>query len=92
LVESVVGELEEEIDAIGSLIEGGDADRDSKSACRRVVGLGAVIPDALADFLSPHGGLAKGALGENEGEFFATVAAGDVFGAHAPQKSIADSG
>ena len=92
LEESVVGELEEEIDAIGSFIEGGDADRDGKSACSVVVGLSAVFPEALADFLGAHGGLAKGTLGEDESEFFATVAAGYVFGAHATHKSFADSG
>ena len=91
-MESVGGELEEKIDAIGSFVKGSDADRDGKSTCGLVVGLGTVFPDALADFRSPHGGLAKGALGEDEGEFFATLAAGDVFGAHAGQKSIADSG
>ena len=59
---------------------------------RLVVGLSAVFPEALADFLGAHRGLAKGALGEDESEFFATVTACYVFGAHAAQKSLANSG
>ena len=48
------------------------------------------MPKAPANFLGAHGGLAKRALGEDEREFFATVAAGHVFRTHAAQKSLAD--
>jgi hypothetical protein len=92
LVESVVGELEQEIDAIGGFIEGRDADGDGQSMGSLVGGPGVVFADAPADFFRAHRRLAKRTLGEDEGEFFATVAAGYVVGAHAAQKSLAGNG
>jgi hypothetical protein len=91
-VESFVGELEQKIDAIGGFIEGCDADGNGQSIGRPVGAPSVVFADAAADFLRANRGLAKRTLGEDEGEFFATVAAGYVVGAHAAQKSLANNG
>ena len=42
--------------------------------------------DALADLLGAHGRLLEGAFGKDESEFFAAVAAGDIFGADGAQE------
>ena len=92
LVEGVVGELEEKVDAIGGFLEGGDADGDGKSAGSLRAGRSARLPEALADLLGAQGGLMQGTLGEDESKFFAAVAANHVFGAHATQKGLAEFG
>jgi hypothetical protein len=81
LVERVVSELEEEIDAVGGFIEGRDADGDSESVCSLLIGPIPVFLEALADFFSAHGRLQEGALGQ-----------ATVFGTHAAQKSLPESG
>src|ERR1039458_10705873 len=81
LVERVVSELEEEIDAVGGFIEGRDADGDSESVCSQLIGPIPVFLEALADFFSAHGRLQEGALGQ-----------ATVFGTHAAQKSLPESG
>jgi hypothetical protein len=92
LIKSIVGELEEEIGTIGGFIEGSDPDRDGKSIYRLVVAPGAGFLESLANFLGARRRLTERALWQDERELFAAVAAGDVFSAHATQKSFADSG
>ena len=59
LVESVVGELEEEIDAIGGFVESSHADGDGQGNVGLTVVLGAIFLEALADFLGAHGRLER---------------------------------
>jgi hypothetical protein len=54
LVESFVGKLEEQVNVVRSLFEGGDADRDSESWDCWLIGSGTKFSEPLADFLSAH--------------------------------------
>jgi len=89
---SVVSELEQEVDSIGGFIEGGNADGDSERAGNLAVDESREFSKPLADFFGAYGGLTERALGQDEGELFATVAAGDVLGADAAEKGLANGG
>ena len=88
LVKSLVGALQEQFQLIGGFLEDGHADGDSHQAGEFVGVLGVQILKALTDFFRAEGSILQGAIGQEDDELFATVTAGEVFGADHTTKSF----
>src|SRR6202041_3191503 len=77
-VEGIVGELEKQVNAIGGFIKRSDANgyRDPAGWPLRLMRVN--LSDPFADNLRAHSRLLESAIGEDEGEFLAPIAAGDI--------------
>jgi hypothetical protein len=90
LVESIVGELDQEIALVCGFLEGRHANRNRQHTWSFASPVHVTRFELAANFLGADGGLMQGAFGQDEREFLSSVSAGQVVGADRPKQGISD--